>query len=77
MVSRWKQDRLHRKHVRDRRGESDSDAVYVVNVATGEITEVLKGIAVGMGMTAGRLGSRRRCIAGHDQDTMTWYRKEA
>jgi Tol biopolymer transport system component len=29
--------------------ESDSDAVYVVNVATGEITKVLSGIAVGIG----------------------------
>ena len=29
--------------------ESASDAVYVANVATGEITQVLKGLAVGMG----------------------------
>lgn len=29
--------------------ESDSDALYVVNVATGEMTKVLSGIAVGIG----------------------------
>lgn len=29
--------------------ESDSDALYVVNVATGEIAKVLEGVAIGMG----------------------------
>jgi Tol biopolymer transport system component len=29
--------------------ESDSDALYVVNVATGETTKILEGVAIGMG----------------------------